>query len=176
MFDNHGFKKWISLKIMLLWLWKLIIALFMHVNNKGDTRLQFKENKFFRQVTPTSKKQLIIFQIQITPLLWRPQGCPEKQNYPLSLNLVVWSAKIGPKTEKLQKTVKKSSFFGVFLVICEVFWTFLVFDWFLAQKTSKFKLSGWFCFSRHPWGPWGPWGRQSRGVKPELANLVTVQK
>ena len=41
-----------------------------------------------------------------TPLLWHPQGpqgCLEKQNYPLSSNLVVWSAKIGPKTKKVQK-------------------------------------------------------------------------
>ena len=27
-------------------------------NNKGDMRLQFEENIFFRQVAPTSKKQL----------------------------------------------------------------------------------------------------------------------
>ena len=27
-----------------------------------------------------------------------PQGCLEKQNCPLSLNLVVWRAKIGPKS------------------------------------------------------------------------------
>ena len=33
-----------------------------------------------------------------------PQGCLEKQNYPLSWNLAVWCAKIGPKTQKLQKT------------------------------------------------------------------------
>ena len=35
------------------------------------------------------------------PILWRPQGskgCLEKQNYPLSWNLVVWCAKIGPKS------------------------------------------------------------------------------
>ena len=35
------------------------------------------------------------------PLLWQPQdrqGCLEKQNYSLSSNLVVWCAKIGPKT------------------------------------------------------------------------------
>ena len=44
-----------------------------------------------------------------TPLLWcsqGPQGCLEKQNYPLSSNLVVWCAKIGPKTKKVQKTSK----------------------------------------------------------------------
>ena len=35
------------------------------------------------------------------PLLWLPQGpqgCLEKQNHPLSSNLVVWNAKIGPKS------------------------------------------------------------------------------
>ena len=35
------------------------------------------------------------------PLLRRPQGpqgCLEKQNCPLSSNLVVWCAKIGPKS------------------------------------------------------------------------------
>ena len=43
----------------------------------------------------------------VTPLFRRPQspqGCPKKQNHSLSSNLVVWCAKIGPKTKKLQKT------------------------------------------------------------------------
>ena len=31
----------------------------------------------------------------------------------------------------------------------------------LAHQTAKFKLSGQFRFSRHPWGPWG---RLSSGV------------
>jgi hypothetical protein len=86
-------------------------------NNKGDMRLQF-------QVKKNSWKK---FQIQITPLLWRsqgPQGCLEKRNCPLSSNLAVWCTKIGPKTQKLQKTVKKPSFFVVFHVISEVFWRF----------------------------------------------------
>ena len=34
----------------------------------------------------------------------RPQECLEKQNYPLSSNLVVWCIKIGLKTKKVQKT------------------------------------------------------------------------
>ena len=37
----------------------------------------------------------------VTPLFRRPQGsqgCLEKQNHPLSWNLVVWCAKIGPKS------------------------------------------------------------------------------
>ena len=28
LFQNHGLKEWISLKIMLLWLWKVIMSLF----------------------------------------------------------------------------------------------------------------------------------------------------
>ena len=39
-----------------------------------------------------------------TPLFRRPQGswgCLEKQNHPLSRNLVDWCAKIGPKTKKV---------------------------------------------------------------------------
>ena len=45
----------------------------------------------------------------ITSLFRRPQGsqgCPEKQNPPLSWNLVVCCAKIGPKTKKVQKTTE----------------------------------------------------------------------
>ena len=30
MFQNHGLKEWISLKITLLWLWKVIMSLFNH--------------------------------------------------------------------------------------------------------------------------------------------------
>ena len=30
LFQNHGLKGWISLKIMLLWLWKVIMSLFNH--------------------------------------------------------------------------------------------------------------------------------------------------
>ena len=40
----------------------------------------------------------------VTPLFRRPQGyqgCLEKRNYPLSSNLVVWCAKIGPKSKKV---------------------------------------------------------------------------
>ena len=64
--------------------------------------------------------------MQLTPLLRRPQGlqgCLEKQNCPLSLNFAVWCAKIGP--QRLQKTIKKPSFFAVFVVISEgFFWKF----------------------------------------------------
>ena len=56
-------------------------------------------------------------------LLRRPQGpqrCLEKQNYPLSWNLAVWCAKIGPKTQKLQKTsemTRKTTKNDVFLMV-----------------------------------------------------------
>ena len=63
----------------------------------------------------------------VTPPFRRPQGsqgCLEKQNYPLSLNLVVWCAKIGPKTKKLQKTCQNTIIFDIFLVNSEVFQTF----------------------------------------------------
>ena len=42
-----------------------------------------------------------------------------------------------------------------------VFWSFWVLGPILAHQTAKFKLSGQFRFSRHPWGPWG---RLSSGV------------
>ena len=71
-----------------------------------------------------------------TPLFRRPQGsqgCLEKQNYPLSSNLVVWCAKIGPKTKKVN--VKNYDF-------STVFQSFSVFGPILAHQTTKFKLSG----------------------------------
>ena len=42
-----------------------------------------------------------------TPLLWHPQcpqGCLKKRKCLLTLNLVVWCTKIGPKTKKFWKT------------------------------------------------------------------------
>ena len=35
------------------------------------------------------------------------------------------------------------------------FWSFWVLGPILAHQTTKFKLSGWFRFSRHPWDLWG---------------------
>ena len=64
------------------------------------------------------------FQIQITPLLWQPQdpqGCLKKWNYALSSNFVVWCAKIGPKTQKLRKPVKKWRFFDFFFKFLRFF-------------------------------------------------------
>ena len=68
----------------------------------------------------------------VTPLFRCPQGCQgclEKQNHPLSWNLVVWCPKIWPKTKKVQKTselTKQMSKMMVFLCFFKVYW-------FLAQ-------------------------------------------
>ena len=137
-------------------------------------RLQFEKEKKKCQVALTSKKQLEKFQIQISPLLWRPQspqGCLKKQIYPLRSTLVVWCTKIGPKTQNLWKTAENPSFFNVFFCDFLDVLNFIRFGWIVAHQTTKFKLSGQFCFFRHPWGSWG---RQSSGLKQELANSVTV--
>ena len=94
----------------------------------------------------------------VNPLFRRSQGsqgCLVKWNHPLSWMLVVWCAKIGPKTKKLQKTCQNTIIFDICLVNSEVFQTFLVLGSILAHQTTKFELSGWFHFSRHPCGPWG---------------------
>jgi hypothetical protein len=72
-------------------------------------------------VAPPSKKQLKYFSNTNNSTTLTLSGSPEVRNCPLSLNLAVWCAKIGSKTQKLQKTVKKPSFFVVFNVISEVF-------------------------------------------------------
>jgi hypothetical protein len=46
-----------------------------------------------------------------------------------------------------RKTTKNDGFLMVF----KSFW---VLGPILVHQTAKFKLSGQFCFSRHPWGPW----------------------
>ena len=82
---------------------------------------------FFARWRQLPQNSWNIFQIQITPLFRRPQGpqgCLEKQSYPLSLNLVVWCAKIWLKTKKLWKTIQKPSFFWHFF---GQFWVFLSF-------------------------------------------------
>jgi hypothetical protein len=73
------------------------------------------------RAVPLSQNSWYIFQMQITPLLRRPQGpqgCLEKRYCPLSSNLAVWCAKIEPKTQKLQKTI-------IFCCFCCHFWGFL---------------------------------------------------
>ena len=73
---------------------------------KVTSGFDFKKTIFSARWRHHPKNSWNIFQIQITPLFWRPQGpqgCLEKQNCPLSSNLAVWCAKIGPKTQKLKK-------------------------------------------------------------------------
>ena len=70
---------------------------------KGTSGFNLKKTNFFTCWPQHPKNSWNIFQIQISPLLWLPQdpqGCLEKQNHPLSSNLVVWCTKIGPKTKK----------------------------------------------------------------------------
>ena len=46
--------------------------------------------------------------------------------------------------------------------------SFMVLGQILVQQTTKFELSGLFCFSRHPWG------HLNSGVTQELVKSVTV--
>ena len=131
----------------------------MKKNNAWNIR------RLVRVVCPSNPAKVTgLAHFGFTPLLWRPQGsqgCLEKQNYILNSNLVVWCTTIGPKTKKVWKTLeitRKTSKNYEFLT---PFWSFLVLDSILAHQTTKFKLSGWFSFSRHPWGSWG---HQSSGV------------
>ena len=141
---------------------------------KVTSDFNLKKTFFFarwRQHPPNSWN---IFQMQKTPLFRRPQGrqrCLEKQNYPLSLNKVVWCAKIGPKTKKFQNSCQNTIIFDIFLVNSEVFQTFLVLGPILAHQSTKFQLNGWYCFSRHPWESWG---RLNSGVAQELVKSVTM--
>ena len=68
---------------------------------KVTSGFNLKKTIFFTRWRQHLKNSWNIFKIQITPLLWRfqdPQGCLKKGNCPLSLNLAVWCAKIGPKS------------------------------------------------------------------------------
>ena len=92
---------------------------------KVTAGFNLKKTHFFARWRQHPQNSWNIFQIQITPLFRHPQGpqgCPEKQNYPLSTNLVVWRAKIGPKTKKVRKpsemtrkTSENDGFFSKFL-------------------------------------------------------------
>ena len=84
---------------------------------KMTSGFNLKKTIFFARWCQHPQNSWNIFQIQITPLFRRPQGprgCREKRNYPLSLNLVVWCTKIGPKTKKLQKTSQNTVIFDNF--------------------------------------------------------------
>ena len=94
-----------------------------------------------------------------TPLFWRPQ---EAKLY-TEFKLVVWCAKIEPKTKKGWKTSEITREMSKNYRFMFFFWSFLVLNPILAHQTTRFELSGWFCFLilRHPWRSWG---RQSSGV------------
>ena len=99
---------------------------------KGTSGFNLKKTNFFARWCQHPKNSWNIFQIQITPLLWcpqQPQGCLEKQNHPLSSNLVVWCAKIGSETKKLRKSVKNHHFLTFFLSFLKFFER----SWFWAQ-------------------------------------------
>jgi hypothetical protein len=75
------------------------------------------------------------------------------------------------KNPESLKNRRKPFIFWCFFVISEIFRSLFNFGWIVAHQTTKFRLSGWFCFFRYPWGSWG---RQSSGLKQKLANTVTV--
>ena len=103
---------------------------------KVTSGFNLKKTIFFARRRHHLKNSWNIFQIQITPLLWRPQGpqgCLEKQNYPLSLNLVVWCAKIGSKTQK----PSKNPHFEMFFVISEIFWSLFNFGWIVVVQSPN---------------------------------------
>ena len=125
MFHNHAFKECISVENLKLWLLILKKTPFlMTILIKLTLGNIFTNLKKSTRAAPLSQNSWYTFEMQITSLLRRPQGpkgCLEKQNCPLSLNLAVWCAKIGPETEKLQKTIKKPSFFVVFVSFLRFF-------------------------------------------------------
>ena len=83
-------------------IWSTFIGLWIrNVISKGKmqnaVRYVHKDNEIWGQPCTVTESADFGF----IPLLWRPQGpqgCLEKQNHSLSLNLVAWCAKIGPKT------------------------------------------------------------------------------
>ena len=90
---------------------------------KVTSGFNLKQTIFFTRWRYHPQNSWNIFQIQITPLFRRPQGshgCQEKRNHPLNLNLVVWCAKIGPKSKKLWKPI-------IFWHLFDQFWGFLNF-------------------------------------------------
>ena len=71
-------------------------------------RLQFEENKFFHQVAPTTKKQLKYFSNTNNSTTLMPPGPPGVSREAKSSTEFEFGAlKIGSKTKKLQKSVKK---------------------------------------------------------------------
>ena len=123
---------------------------------------------------PTSKKQLKYFSNTNNSTTLTPPGPPGvSREAKLSIefefdSLVCYN---WAQNQATLKSCQETIIFDIFFVNSEVFWTFLVLGPILAHQTTKFELSGWFCFSRHPWDPWG---RLNSRVTRELAKSVTV--
>ena len=109
-----------------------------------------------------------------TPLLSQLQGwpgCQKIQFFFSQINLFSFCARIEPKLNKLQKTVKidkKSSKNPCFLV---VFWSLLNFGSILAQKHTKCKYLSIVPFFCHPGHPWSC---ESSGVITTLISLFKI--
>merc|ERR1739836_180220 len=74
------------------------------------------------------------------PLLTRPQGpqgCQMKQNDSLNMPLEVWCAKIDPKLNKLEKTIKNEKKLIKNVCFLKVFQFFFKLGSILAHQTSK---------------------------------------
>ena len=115
-----------------------------------------------------------LIKVVITPLLSQLQGWPgwQKNGTMLRyLHLVVFCAKIEPKIEKIQKTIRKQGFFDDFLSILTVFWSLLNFGSILAQKLNRFicEKKNWIF-----WHPGHPWSCESSGVGKIRALSDTV--
>ena len=79
MFQNHDFKEWISLKIMLFWLYKVIMPIIhnFYVCQIIKVTLGFDlKKKNFHQVAPLSKKQLKYFSNTNNSTTLTPSGPP----------------------------------------------------------------------------------------------------
>ena len=98
-------------------------------------------------------------------------GVKKSNFYFLQINLFSFCARIEPKLNKLQKTVKidkKSSKKPCFLV---VFWSLLNFGSILAQKHTKCKYLSIVPFFCHPGHPWSC---ESSGVITTLISLFKI--
>ena len=93
-----------------------------------------------------------------SPLLTRPQGpqgCQMKRNHSLNMPLEVWCAKIDPKLNKLEKTIKIEKKLIKNVCFLKVFRIFFKLGSILAHQTSRSMLSGSWRFFSYPWGSWG---------------------
>ena len=98
-----------------------------------------------------------------SPLLTRPQGpkgCQMKRNHSLNMPQKVCCAKIDPKLNKLQKTIKIEEKLIKNACFLKVFGIFFNLGPIIAHQISSSMLSGSWRFF---WNLWGPWGRINSG-------------